>query len=308
LQKLPKVDFSKTLLSHFGKGKIITGKDYTAVLEATGTMPEYMKTKQQLHTIRRSNSQGYHYFVSALKSTDTDAWITLSVPAKSVMFFNPLTSERGKAAIRQREGKTQVRLQLSSGASMIVKTFTNADINYIPWNYISREGDPVLLNDDWKLHFISSIPNIRDTFVLKKISPWTALPIKEASVNIGTAVYSKTFNLKKEKESDWILDLGDVRETARVRINGHNIDTLWTVPYKVPVGSYLRNGTNTIEIEVTGLPANRIADMDRENIEWRKFKEINIVDIHYKNTKYDNWAVMPAGLNTEVKLIPVTYE
>ncbi|HEX3008461.1 MAG TPA: glycosyl hydrolase, partial [Bacteroidales bacterium] len=308
LQALPKVDFHKTLLSPFGKGKIITGKDYTNVLEAAGTMPEYMKAEQHLRSIRRNNPDGYHYFVSALKATDTDEWITLSVSAKSVMLFDPLTGKRGKAAIRQREGKTQVRLQLSSGASMILKTFTDTDVSYTPWNYISSEGDPVLLNEDWKLYFVSSIPDIKDTFQLKKIGPWTDLPIKDATVNMGTVVYSKTFNLKKDKEADWILDLGDVRETARVRINGQNLDTLWAVPYKIPVGSCLRNGTNTIEIEVTGLPANRIADMDRQNIEWRNFKEINMVDIHYKNTKYDDWAVMPAGLNNEVKLIPVTYE
>ncbi|HEX3010099.1 MAG TPA: glycosyl hydrolase, partial [Bacteroidales bacterium] len=172
LQALPKVDFDKALLSPFGKGKIITGKDYTTVLEAAGTIPEYMKAEQHLRSIRRSNPDGYHYFVSALKATDTDEWITLSVPARSVMLFDPLTGKRGKAAIRQREGKTQVRLQLSSGASMILKTFTDTNVSYTPWNYISSEGDPVLLNEDWKLYFVSSIPDIKDTFQLKKIGPW----------------------------------------------------------------------------------------------------------------------------------------
>ena len=65
----------------------------------------------------------------------------------------------------------------------------------------------------------------------------------------------------------------------------------------------LRAGKNTLRIEVTNLPANRIADMDRRGVEWRKMKEINVVDINYKRTKYDQWDPVPSGLNSDVKLM-----
>ena len=32
-------------------------------------------------------------------------------------------------------------------------------------------------------------------------------------------------------------------------------------------------------------------------------KEINIVDINYKKTTYENWAPMPSGLNSHVRLV-----
>jgi hypothetical protein len=54
---------------------------------------------------------------------------------------------------------------------------------------------------------------------------------------------------------------------------------------------------------VTNLPANRIADMDRHDVPWRKMKEINVVDINYKKTTYSHWTPMPSGLNSSVKLI-----
>jgi len=65
----------------------------------------------------------------------------------------------------------------------------------------------------------------------------------------------------------------------------------------------LKAGWNEIRIEVTNLPANRIADYDRRGIKWRKMEEINVVDINYKRTTYDAWEPVPSGLNSEVRLI-----
>ena len=48
-----------------------------------------------------------------------------------------------------------------------------------------------------------------------------------------------------------------------------------------------------------------IAQLDREGKEWRKFNEINVVDLKYSRKKYDYWQPVPSGLNGTVKLIPV---
>ena len=65
----------------------------------------------------------------------------------------------------------------------------------------------------------------------------------------------------------------------------------------------MKTGKNTLEIDVTNLPANRIADYDRRGVEWRIFNEINVVDILYKNTRYGGWDPVPSGL-----LGPVTIQ
>lgn len=68
----------------------------------------------------------------------------------------------------------------------------------------------------------------------------------------------------------------------------------------------LKKGDNELRIEVTNLPANRIADLDRHGIQWRKMEEINVVDINYKKTTYDQWEPVPSGLNSEVRLVRPT--
>ena len=45
--------------------------------------------------------------------------------------------------------------------------------------------------------------------------------------------------------------------------------------------------------------------MDRRRIPWRKFHEINLVDIHYNHTTYEGWDPVPSGLASGVRLIPL---
>ena len=80
----------------------------------------------------------------------------------------------------------------------------------------------------------------------------------------------------------------------------------WAVPYVLTFdASVLKSGENTIRVEVTSLPANRIAALARRGVEWRKFDEINVVDINYKKTKYDGWPPVPSGLNSSVRIYAV---
>ena len=291
-------DFSKTSVRNFSKGRIITGTDYTETLNAVGTQPEEMITKLGLHAIRRSNPGGYHYFVSALQKDDAAGWVTLAVNAKSVEILDPMTGETGKAQTRQNNGKTQIYLQLRSGESLILRTFTNQDINLPEWKFYNENDlKMIFFPSKWKLHFTESVPAITETFDLEKFQSWTELPNEKLKILAGTGVYESTLELEKiEKDAEYILRLGDVRESARVFVNGKEVSTVWAVPFECNIGKYLTVGTNKLRIEVTNLNANRIADYDKRGVKWRIFKEINFVDIAYKNTTYENWAPMESGL------------
>lgn len=100
----------------------------------------------------------------------------------------------------------------------------------------------------------------------------------------------------------FMLDLGDVRESARVYLNDQFVGCAWCVPYTLECGKCLKKGKNTLKIEVTNLPANRIADLDCKGVEWRKFNEINVVKIDYSKGTYAHWDPVPSGLNSSVIL------
>jgi hypothetical protein len=53
--------------------------------------------------------------------------------------------------------------------------------------------------------------------------------------------------------------------------------------------------------------ANRIAYMDRNNMEWRKYHEINFVNINYKGFDASKWLIQPSGLDGNIVIKPVYY-
>ena len=307
LQKLPSVSFSETTVTPVGKGKIITGTDYARTLASCNIPQEEMKTKFGLQAIRRVNDSGHHYFISSLQDKGVNDWVTLGTKAEAAALFNPMTGECGEAKVRQTGEQTQVYLQLKSGESVILQTYQQPLQAARPWNYIQEQPFSLSLDHGWKLHFAESEPEIKGTFNIDRPCSWTGIDHPAAKINMGSGVYSLDIELPALQADDWVLDLGDVRESARVRINGQEAGCAWAVPYQLRVGHLLKSGKNHIEIEVTNLPANRIAELDRQGVQWRKFKEINIVDLNYRPANYGHWAPMPSGLNSEVRLIPVDY-
>lgn len=308
LAELPEAaSFKETQDYPIGKGRIIIGSDYHQVLEATGTPAEEMKTRYGLQFIRRANPTGHHYFISCLQSKDVDAWIPLNVGEPSAMLFNPMNGEKGLAQTRMKDGRLEIRLQLKSGESIIVQTFEKKPEGQTAWKYIEEQPLSLSLDHGWKLTFIESTPAIEGEFDIDTPTSWTELDHPDAKTNMGTGRYTLTIDRPALKADDWILDLGDVRESARVRINGNDAGTAWAVPFRLSIGKWLKPGKNTIEIEVTNLPCNRISEMDRQGVKWRIFKEINMVKLNYKKGEYSHLDPMPSGLNGNVRLIPVNY-
>jgi len=296
MQEFPHVNFDKTRIDQLGKGNIITGKNYNELFEAAGIAGENFITQFNGQCIRRKNESGYHYFFTMLTNNPIDGWVQLGVKATSALFFDPLNGTSGKARIRDNNGKTEVYMQLQPGQSMILKTFTDKDVTIPSWNYYQPSDEKIELKNGWKLSFIESEPAIEGSFDIDTLGSWTNLMNENARKNTGTARYSITFNVDNLSADEYWLCLGDVRESARVLVNNMQVDTLVAVPFKTTVGKYLKEGENTLEIEVTNLPANRIADYDRRGIVWRIFHDINIVDVNYQKTLYDKWDVVPSGL------------
>lgn len=286
--------------------------------------PEGMKAKNGAKCIRRKNPTGYHYFISSLQANDIDDFVELGVNAKSAIIFDALTGKRGVADVLNKEGKTYVHLQLASGQSCILQTYTDLsaaqlkskDASLSDWAYLYpvQEGTVDLSASAWTLdvsELDNATPLTLKRYKLGKVQPWTA--IDELRNTKGTATYVTTVKLNKKQLAgveDWMIDLGDVRESAHVYVNGQDAGIAFSVPFRLNIGKFLKSGKNEIRIEVTGLCANYVAQMERDGKKWRNFKNANIATLpgYHQDKKYDNykwWGTIPCGLNSEVKLIPL---
>lgn len=295
LSRLPHDTSFTTVQTHsFGKGKIITGSQDFLKEFSEGKEPFRTDLGGQL--IRKKHNEGHLYFMTMLQNVTVDGWVPLSVTAASVLIFDPTTGKTGRAAIRKNNGQTEVYLQLKPGQSLILKTFSDAKVKADNWPYYTASGNKTELKNGWELSFPESTPEVKEHFKPNTPGSWTDLNHEELKINTGTGKYTIRFNLQKKEGREYQLNLGDVRESARVRINGRDAGTLFAVPFEMNIGQFLKNGENTLEVEVTNLPANRIRDYDRRGVNWRIFHEINFVSITYKNTKFDEWEIMPSGL------------
>jgi len=133
---------------------------------------------------------------------------------------------------------------------------------------------------------------------------WTELPDTVANNFSGLARYTATFELKENLAGEYLLDLGKVCESARVWVNGEDAGILWSIPFTVRIGKFLKPGINTIEIEVANLMANRIRQMDKHKVPWRNYHEINFVNIDYKPFDASNWKPISSGLLGPVTITP----
>lgn len=289
------------------QGKVICGIDVPAL--AAAARPEAMKRELGLKMIRRSNPAGHHYFVANLTPRDVAARVPLAVEVGEAVWYNPMDSTFAPAGLRG--GEVAVRLRSGESRILIVRDWPGDTARSIAEKQeATKPGTPDrhcatidLSSAPWRLSFLEEAPRVGKTFRLNGLRSWEQLS-DSARVTMGTGVYETTFKLTgRQASARWEIDLGDVRESARVYINGRYLGCAWAVPFVLDCRNALKRGRNTLRIEVTNLPANRIADMDRRGVVWRKMKEINVVDINYKKTTYAGWEPLPGGLNSTVKLI-----
>jgi hypothetical protein len=111
----------------------------------------------------------------------------------------------------------------------------------------------------------------------------------------GTATYRMNFDCPKAGNPLW-LDLGNVREMARVRLNGTDLGVVWTPPFRVEVTGVVKPTGNQLEVEVVNFWPNRIIGDDALPKEQR-LTQTNI----RKLTKAT--ALMPSGLLGPVQLM-----
>ena len=258
-----------------------------------------------LSFVRRTFDAGWHYFIANRTETNFDGWVTLGRSAKSVAILDPLTGNSGVAAIRPDTANAiAVRLQLAAGESMILRAFANEEAAGPAWNYWEANGQPVAITSPWNIKFLEGGPTLPADFQTASLASWTTFPDTNTQAFAGTAKYETTFDAPAAGGDSCYLDLGDVRQSARVRVNGQDYGTLIIPPFRVLV-DHLKPTGNRLEVEVTSVTANRIRDLDRRHVPWKTFRDINIVDLDYKPFDASNWPLTDCGLLGPVTLTAV---
>jgi hypothetical protein len=316
-----RAQFRQLLARASGKSRILVG-EVERSLAAAGVSREMMFDHAGLMCLRRAFDRGRYYFIANRGEKPLNGWLPLAFAAKSVEAMDALSGRSGVAESRAASANaTEVYLQLQPGESVILRAFADRTANSPACNSWDIAKPASEIKGDWRLEFVSGGPTLPSAIETNRLASWTDLSVEEAQRFAGTVRYTITFDAPgsvsslqaagdgegtlKRGHQTYLLDLGKVCQSARVRLNGQDLGTLITPPFRVIVEN-LKSKDNLLEIEVTNVSANRIRDLDRRGVQWKNFHDINFVNINYRPFDASGWPLTDSGLLGPVTLTAVT--
>ena len=236
---------------------------------------------QGLSFIRKKTPKGAAYFVTNLNSKFTEGTISLKKLSGNVEIWDPLTDSKtyGKKG-------SEVFLTLAPGQSVIIQPVAK-----IPSLVVSAalkvrtEIEPQQLR----------VQIDSKTIALPDFNYYTSLDTSLAATSSARYTFNLTLSADQIANAK-VLHLSELRDMAKVRINGKDIGMIWSLPFQLAIPDGILQEQNQVEIEVVSNAANRIRKMDQQGVVWKNFYEINFVDIRYKPFDASKWVIEAGGM------------
>ena len=296
-----------------GSGRFIIGPDLPALLARHAAIPRETMGTLGLEFVRRRTDDGHSYFLVNRSEQAIDGWVPFHATAQSAGIYDLMTGKAGMAAVRNPAGQpAEVYLQLAPGESCVVQLHRTALTHHQAWPYWQPAGAGGPLNGEWSVAFIQGGPALPTATTTSTLKSWTEFGGEPVKAFSGTATYTLRFaRPTTDGATAHRLDLGEVAASARIRLNGREIAGLVQAPWRVVIPATDLLDENTLEISVTNLAANRIADLDRRGAPWKKFYNVNMPARLRENAGPDglftaaHWAPRASGLLGPVTLTPL---
>jgi predicted GH43/DUF377 family glycosyl hydrolase len=214
-------------------------------------------------THRRTDAKEI-FFLSNQQDANRRLKLSFRVAGRPPEVWNPVTGERLEASRWEVvNGRTELELQFAPSEALFVvfgesieSTSRDDGPNWIPAVPHQRLDAP------WKVTF----PGREEPVIYQRyLDSWTIHEDTAVSHFSGTATYTRTFDFDPSVAEGRVwLDLGMVKDVAEVWLNGEHLGIVWTAPWRLEVTDVLREGENSLRIEVTNTWHNAlIADEAR---------------------------------------------
>lgn len=261
-----------------GKGKIYWGGafsqitlpelyssyDTTATLLRKMAIPEDFESTGSVRYTHQLIQSGDIYFVSNKTNIPINVNCLFRVSKGTPELWNPMTGEtRTLPEFEFKKGQIQIPLQFEPYESYFI--VFNKNGNAKPANSTGGKSfvQPSVLLEvkkPWKLSFDPKWGGPAN-ITFEKLEDWTTRQEEGIKYYSGIASYHNSFNLPGNivgKNTDLYIDLGEVNNLARIRVNGKDMGVVWSDPFRVKITDAVTPGENLIDIEVANLWPNRL--------------------------------------------------
>lgn len=260
----------------YSKGKIILGGDFS-IKKANELYPSYDQTAKLLNGmgvkedfkstapvryIHRTSTDWDIYFVSNCTNEPIKSDCIFRKAEASPELWDPLTGKiRKLPQFSSQDGLTTVPLEFDTYQSFFIVFRKGRSDNSSEGKNFPEKTEIASLNGSWDVSFDPKWGG-PEKVRFDSLKDWTLRPEEGIKYYSGIAIYSQNFDLPKDyataNNSRLYLDLGEVKNLARVLLNGQDLGVVWTNPWRVDITEAVKQKGNTVEIEVANLWPNRL--------------------------------------------------
>jgi hypothetical protein len=285
-------------------------------LKSSGLAPDFevaggSLTNAPLDYIHRRDAETEIYFVTNPRDTPLLANTRFRVTGKIPELWDAVTGTIRALPVFQvtEDGRTEIPLALESHQSFFIVFRKNIPKSQVPRPTSERvnfhELKPVqVLTGAWEVTFDPAwfYPDngTGGKITFNDLSDWTDRSEPAIKYYSGLATYRKTFDCPQV--STFYLSVGEVKEMARVKLNGRDLGVVWCPPWnvQVPAGT-LKEKENRLEIEVVNFWPNRLIGDGKLPPEQRRTRT-NITKFYEPKGDKHYTTLMPSGLLGPVTL------
>ncbi|RYY54959.1 MAG: glycoside hydrolase family 2 [Chitinophagaceae bacterium] len=254
------VDGVKIKSRQVGKGQIVSGASMDELLALAGLVPDFNRhTNAPILYTHRKTARDEYYFVSN--------------QSDSVVRFTPCFRD-GKGQPWLLDATTGTRRKLpgytagADGISVNLKLEKNESYFIV----FDKEVEPVYSGADnfpepakteelkttWTVQFDAVRRGPATPVTFSQLTDWSLHNNDSIKYYSGKAVYRARVYISSVPTGSPVLRFAPVNGMALIKLNGVELGTIWTEPYRMSTGTLLKKGWNDLEIEVVNTWENRL--------------------------------------------------
>lgn len=243
----------------------------------------------------RSIGDAHIYWLNNRSVEPTTAKIGFRVNGKQPKLWNPQSGAITEVGYSMENGTTWVDLPFESWDAYFILFTDDTNVKDLVMPN-QTENEVLTVEGPWEVQFQEN-RGAPASAAFDTLESWTENEDDGIKYFSGTATYQNSFNFNMEdNNASFVLDLGNVKNIAEVKLNGQNVGVVWKTPFKLDITDDLKNGENTIEIAVTNVWVNRlIRDAQPEVKEKITFTTMPF----YQGGE----SLLPSGLLSEVRIL-----
>ena len=255
----------------FGKGQVVWGEELreqadnlyptyelTANILAMMAVPVDFESTGQVRYTHRTMEDCDIYFVSNRSDKPVYVECKFRTTGRLPELWHPMTGERRllpEFTITDNHTVIPMQFDVHEGYFVVFRSQSSLRQPATTTNF-PKTKQIITLDGSWAVSFDPAWGGPEKT-TFERLTDWSKHTDPGIKYYSGTAVYRQKFDLPDAKQRIY-LDLGRVKNMARIRINGHDLGVVWTAPWSVDITGKTRTKGNQLEIEVVNLWTNRL--------------------------------------------------